>query len=659
MLKAKNLPGMFWGKAVNCAVHLLNRSTSKSTGGKTPYELWTGNTPAVHHLRTFGCVAHVKVTTPNLKKMDDRSRPMIFVGYEPGSAAYRLYDPATKRVHISRDVIFDEQAQWEWHGEQAAGENSDFVIEYVSVEQLEVRMTAQQQAAPTPAASTSSPVVQTPPLDAEEDLDANHDDAPLRFRRVEDMLGSTTPPGQAVRELHEDLLLVDGEEPTTFAQAEQEEVWRRAMLEEITSIEENKTWRLVDPPAGHRPIGLKWVYKLKKDAVGSIVKHKARLVAKGYVQRAGIDFDEVFAPVARLDSIRLLLALAAQEEWIVHHMDVKSAFLNGELEEQVYVVQPPGFVVEGQEHKSPLEHGLYARGRDKQRLLIGVYVDDLIVVGSDNREIEEFKSQMKQEFKMSDLGPLSFYLGIEVHQTQGQITLNQASYASRIVEKAGLKGCNPCAIPMEPRPKLSRESSTPLVDGTAYRSLVGSLRYLVNTRPDLAFSVGYVNRFMERPTEEHLAAVKRIIRYILGTVQFGCCYKKRENKRLIGYSDSDQAGDVDTRKSTTGVMFFLGANLVSWQSQKQKVVALSSCEAENTPPEAADLKVDNQSALAFIKNLVFHDRSKHIQTKFHFIREAWENGDIKPDFVSSEEQLTDILTKALPRERFQVLRAKI
>ncbi|WVZ76853.1 hypothetical protein U9M48_024780, partial [Paspalum notatum var. saurae] len=466
------------------------------------------------------------------------------------------------------------------------------------------------------------------------------------------------------------------------------------MLDEILSIEENNTWRLVDPHAGQRPIGLKWVYKLKKDAAGSIVKHKAPLVAKGYVQQAGIDFDEVFAPVARLDSVRLLLALAAQEEWIVHHMDVKSAFLNGDLEEEVYVVQPPGFIVEGQEHKvyrlnktlawntkldstlkdlgftrSPLEHGLYAHGEGRSRLLVGVYVDDLIIIGADSKVIDGFKKQMKGEFKMSDLGLLSFYLGIEVQQALGEIILSQAAYASRIVEKASLMGCNPF--------KLSKESSAPPVDSTEYRSLVGSLRYLVNTRLGLAFSVGYVSRFMEKPTEEHLAAVKRIVRYVAGTIQYGCRYKRDSNCGLKGYSDSDLAGDVDTRKSTTGVLFFLGKSL----SQKQRAVALSSCEAEyiaaataacqgiwlarhlgdlrSTATEAVELKVHNKSALALIKNPVFHDRSKHIQTRYHFIRESWENGEIMPDFVGTEGQLADILTKALPRSSFEELRTKL
>jgi hypothetical protein len=288
---------------------------------------------------------------------------------------------------------------------------------------------------------------------------------------------------------------------------------------------------------------------------------------------------------------------------LVHHLDVKSAFMNGELKEEVYVSQPPRFVREGQEHKvyklykalyglkqtprvwnikldstqrkhgfiqSPLEHALYARGNLESRLFIGVYVDDLIVIGSCNKMISEFKKQMQEEFKMSDLGPLNFYLGIEVHQKKGSITLSQGAYAARIVDKVGLIGCNPCATPMKHRLRLSKESLAPLVDGTTYRSLVGNLRYLVNTRPDLAFSVGYVSRFMEQPTEEHLTAVKRIIRYVAGTLNLGCQYGRDDQWNLIGYCDSDLAGDIDSSKSTTEVAYFLCKNMTSWQSKNRK-----------------------------------------------------------------------------------------
>jgi hypothetical protein len=279
------------------------------------------------------------------------------------------------------------------------------------------------------------------------------------------------------------------------------------------------------------------VFKLKKGETGEVVKHKARLVARGFVQQAGVDFDEVFAPIARMESVRLLLALAAEASWNVHHMDVKSAFLNGDLKEEVYVCQPPGFVVLGQEHKvlrlrkalyglrqaprawnekldatlkrigfhqSEHEHAMYRRGDSSSVLLVGVYVDDLIITGASSEGIEAFKAEMKTLFQMSDLGLLSLYLGIEVHQDDDAITLRQAHYAESILELAGMAGCNAVQTPMEERLKLSRKSTAPEVDATHYRRLVGSLRYLVHTRPDLAFAVGFVSRFMEHPTEEHL-----------------------------------------------------------------------------------------------------------------------------------------------------------
>jgi hypothetical protein len=519
---------------------------------------------------------------------------------------------------------------------------------------------------------------------------------------------------------HEDdpdyeLNLAFGEEPGGFSEAEEHESWRIAMQEEMNSIEANATWRLVDLPVGHRPIGLKWVYKVKKDAAGNVVKHKARLVAKGYVQRHGVDYDEVFAPVARLESVRLLLALAARTGWSVHHMDVKSAFLNGELEEDVYVMQPPGFVISGESSKvlkldkalyglkqaprawnikldkclsslnfskCPSEAGVYARGTATSRLIVGVYVDDLIITGSDEDEIKRFKAEMKKLFEMSDLGLLNYYLGIEVYQHKDGIDLCQAGYATKILDKFGMTGCNPSHVPMEPRFKLSRVSSAQAVDETEYRSIVGMLRYLVHTRPDLSFAVGFVSRFMESPTTEHMAAVKRILRYLAGTLNWGVHYSRgADDAPLIGYSDSDLGGDIDTHRSTTGVIFFLGNNIVSWQSQKQRIVALSSCESEYVAATTAAcqaiwlarllgeikeeatgttvLNVDNKSAISLSKNPVFHERSKHIDIRYHFIRECVEDGKILMQFVRSEEQLADMLTKALGRAKLQEQRAKV
>jgi hypothetical protein len=272
---------------------------------------------------------------------------------------------------------------------------------------------------------------------------------------------------------------------------------------------------------------------------------------------------------------------------------------------------------------------------------------------------------------MSDLGLLSYYLGIEVRQGSGGIFLYQSAYAGKILERCSLRSCNPSASPMESQLKLSKVGSEEAVDVTEYQSIIGALRYLLHTRPDLAFSVGYLSRFMEAPCSDHLAAIKRIIRYVAGTPDHGLHYTRRKDEqiKLVGYSDADLAGDINTRRSTSGVIFFLSRNPITWQAAKQRVVALSSCEAEyiaaagaacqgiwlarlltdmiKTEVAAPELKVDNQSAIALSKNPVFHNRSKHIDIRYHYLCECVDEGLINITYTATEEQLADLLTKAL------------
>jgi hypothetical protein len=269
------------------------------------------------------------------------------------------------------------------------------------------------------------------------------------------------------------LFAVSAEEPASVVEATQEAVWHRAMIDELKSIEENQTWNLTELPTGRCATGLKWVFKVKKNQLGEVVRHKTRLVVKGYAQQQGIDFEEVFAPVVRLEAIMLLLALAVEEGWQVHHMDVKTAFLNGDLQEEVFIQQPPGFIQLGQEHKvlklhkalyglhqTPrawnlkldeklnmlgfikcnADHAIYCRGGKGERLIVGVYVDDLLITGSSLKSIDRFKKEMVIVFRMSDLDLLTYYLGIEVHQTDKGISLCQQSYTKKILEKGG-GGC--------------------------------------------------------------------------------------------------------------------------------------------------------------------------------------------------------------------------
>lgn len=334
----------------------------------------------------------------------------------------------------------------------------------------------------------------------------------------------------------------------------------------MQSIEEHNTWRLTEPPSGKKIIGLKWIFKLKKDAEGKVIKHKARLVAKGYAQERGVDFDEIYAPVTRLETVRLLLALAAKNELQVHHLDVKTAFLNGEISEDVYVTQPEGFEKKGKENmvykllkalyvlrqaprawyaklnfcldslgfkRCSSEHGVYTRMNGDGKLIIAVYVDDLLVIGNNFEAIESFKQQMSQNFEMTDLGKLNYYLGIEVEQGEGCIKLRQTGYAKKIIEKAGMKGCNPTKYPMDPKEQIDKDEGGKTVDVTRYKSIIGGLRYLVHTKPDIAYSVGIASRYMERPTTVHQNAVERIFRYVQGTLHFGLVYSKNSGNNIV------------------------------------------------------------------------------------------------------------------------------
>jgi len=314
-----------------------------------------------------------------------------------------------------------------------------------------------------------------------------------------------------------------------------------------------------------------------------------------------------------METIRLLISQAAQFGWPIFQMDVKSAFLNGVLEEEIYIEQPPGYVKIGEERKvlklkkalyglkqaprawntridtyfkengfkqCPYEHALYTKKNGGNLMLVALYVDDLIFMGNNDEMIEKFKSTMIQEFEMTDLGLMKFFLGLEVRQGKTGIFISQEKYAKEILEKFKMASCNPVSIPMEPGAKLSKFDGGERVNASKYRSLVGSLRYLTCTRPDLLLSVGVISRFMEEPVYSHWKAVKRVLRYIQGTVSLGLFYSRAENYKLVGYSDSDWCGDVDDRKSTSGYVFFMGNTAFSWPSKKQPIVTLSTCDAE-------------------------------------------------------------------------------
>ncbi|KAL8136100.1 hypothetical protein AgCh_010629 [Apium graveolens] len=440
LLKEKGMPLVFWGEAVWHAVYILNRLPTRALSKQTPYEAWKGKRPNLDHLRIFGCVGHMKTPGIHARKLDDRSKPVVYLGKEAGTKAYRVFDPVGDKVHVSRDIVFEEYKKWPWDGE----ENND-----ARVSKVTGNFTVFDVEGDTPSYDTDEGnQIQSPLHDSQSgsmsslgseneggyssEASSSSSSEPRRYRSISNIYNTT----EEIEAVEEELLLVEVDEPSNMSKQQKKKC--------------------------HKAIGLKWVFKAKKDTNGKVIKHKARLVAKGYVQKFGVDFQDVFIPVTRMESVRLLLGIAANNEWEVHHLDMKLAFLNGVLLEEVYVARSQGFERAGEEKKFyklfKALYGLrkhpvlvYIKREGSDVLIIGVIVDDLLITGTRVDSIANFKKQMNKEFDMSDMGQLAYYIGIEVEQGQGYIEIKQSAYAKKILERAGMAGCKPVSYPMDPR----------------------------------------------------------------------------------------------------------------------------------------------------------------------------------------------------------------
>ncbi|GJW76447.1 ribonuclease H-like domain, reverse transcriptase, RNA-dependent DNA polymerase [Tanacetum coccineum] len=636
MMKATNMPQNFWVEAVRHAIYILNSVPTKALEDITPYEAIKLRKPNLENLRVFGCIAYAKVPSQRLTKLDDRSSRMVYLGNEQGSKAYRLFDPTPQKICVSRDVKFKENETWDWKEYMSKHINdepewTDFKIENLEVtrehhdqgnqpidednefpnndndgyESPTMSSPSHSQTPHTPSTSSSQVNPQFTPNNSTQSIyqsdtglnsttisHSHFDHTPLRGYRTLSNLYENT----------EELLLAE-DEPKNYKEASNDQRWIEAMKVELDSINRNNTWELTTLPKGHKAIGLKWVFKTKRDANGNIIKHKARLVAKGYIQEHGIDFEEVFAPVARMETIRLLLAIAANNKWEVHHLDVKYAFLHGDLKEEVYVTQPEGFIKREDNgkvyrlikalyglrqaprawnikldntlksldfKKCALEQAIYTKTSRDSTLLIGLYVDDLIITGTPKKEIDKFKAQMEEKFEMSDLELLAYYLGIEVTQTSGDISIKQTAYANKILKEAGMIDCNETLIPMDPGTRLTKITEGTMVNSTEYQSLIRCLRYLLHTRPDLSYSVGLLSRFMQEPREQHMKAIRKVLHYVKGTKDYGITYKHNGGDKIHGFNDSSYGVNTQDGKGTTGIIFYYGESPISSGVHKNK-----------------------------------------------------------------------------------------
>ncbi|KAJ9557345.1 hypothetical protein OSB04_011959 [Centaurea solstitialis] len=822
MLAYFGLPLTFWAEAVSTTCFTQNRTIINKRFKKTHYHIINRRVPNVKIFHVFGCRCYILNNHDNLGKFDKKADEGYFLGYSLTSKTFRVYNKRTKMVMETVYVTFDENVSMtSEHSSselgihsQASTTTSDSISDPNSSELDLLFMDAfldicadnedlilsrnprvDIHDVPEPSSvndsgpsenicstSNSDQAILILAIIDENDSQNNLDDLAIlptqwkwtRAHPLYNVIGDVndgvkTRSASANYCLYKSFLSVI--EPKNVSQALEDSDWLLAMQEELLQFKRNKVYRLVPRPQDKSIIKTKWIFRNKKDESGLIVRNKARLVAKGYSQQEGIDYDETFAPVARIEAIRIFLAYAAHKNIKVFQMDVKSAFLNGVLHEEVYIEQPEGFVnPDFPNHVCILDKALYGlkqaprawyetltnhllskgfkRGtidttfflkkEGDDLLLVQIYVDD-IIFGSTNPELcTKFSKIMETEFEMSMMGELNFFLGIQVKQNPDGIFINQSKYIKDMLKKFHMTDCSPIKTPMPTGNLLGPDLAGKSVDQKIYRSMIGSLLYLTATRPDIMFATCFCARFQANPKESHLAAVKRILRYLKGTpstttlsihspyklVRLCMSHYKMTShwiilkylviisrlpqnifknhfstlhfvsispktypiKETIKYNekissaDSDYGGCKLDRKSTSGSCQFLGDKLVSWTSKKQNCVSTSTAEAEYVAAASCCLQVlwmktqlldygyklkrvpiycDSESAIAITSNPVQHSKTKHIDIRYHFIKDNVEKGNIEMFFVQTDYQLADLFTKPLDEKRFNFLVSKL
>ncbi|MCH82167.1 retrovirus-related Pol polyprotein from transposon TNT 1-94, partial [Trifolium medium] len=645
------------------------------------------------------------------------SSPCVYLGISPQHKGHKCLD-ANGRIYISKDVVFHE-SQFPYTNlfpvkSTSDSNNNNNTTESDSCPTLNLNnppLTINQINSLISQPITSSQTAQPP------------DSPPLAMTDI------TNPPPPIVSLQNDHPMVTRGKtgnlkpktftasiEPSTVRGALADPQWLKAMQSEYQALIDNKTWSLVPLPPHRKAIGCKWIFKIKENPDGTVNKYKARLVAKGFLQTPGFDFTETFSPVIKPVTVRIILTLAVTYKWSVQQIDINNAFLNGLLQEEVYMTQPTGFEVSDKSLVCKLHKSLYGLKQaprawyDKltQTLLqmgfvkskcdpsllvhhqqgactyVLVYVDDILITGSAPHLIKDLIDKLNVKFALKQLGEVDYFLGIQVHhKPSGGLLLHQSKYIKDLLNKTKMENCKPIGSPMVNTCRLSKFGTDTMQDASLYRSTVGALQYATLTRPDIAYSVNKVCQFMAHPLESHWKAVKRILRYLKGTIHYGLLLQPSSSSppfSLRAYSDADWATDQDDRRSTSGSCIFFGSNLISWGSKKQQLVARSSTEAEyrsmaNTTAEllwiqsllqelqvpfhTPTLLCDNISAVSLAHNPILHSRTKHIELDIHFVREKVLSKHLNVLHVPASDQLVDPLTKPLSPSNYAAIRVKL
>ena len=758
----KALPLTLWAEAVNYIVYVLNRSLSTIYHLMTPFEAWYGRKPNISNLRIFGSEFYVLIPKELRRKLDAKGSLCFFVGNTDSTKGDRYWDPITGKVNISRDVTPINHHYKSILPRPDLQKGIDVFLPNDTQAAIPAPVPVVPAILPAPAApqlpvatiinmeeDVVQPAVQQQPyyLPVNSPHYQHHDSPPpptdvprrtsvrIRERRAKDSaypaLNQQTERQRKRKEyMAMSAALSGGEiEPNQYKDAmasEQAPEWMIATQKEFDSLIKNSSWALVLLPPNRSLIESRWTFKIKPGYKNKAKIYKARFVAKGFSQVAGIDYNEaeIYAPVVKHDSLRILLSIAAALDLELMTLDVKTAFLYGELDEELYVRQAEGFVQPGKENYvyrllKPL-YGLkqaprkwnekfdsflvmfgltrstadpciyYHVGEDPNDfIIIGIWVDDGLIASKSKSKALEIIAYLEQHFEMTS-GPADSFIGLEITRDRAQknLFLTQSTFIEKLIEKFRMTECNLLDIPADPCSYLSVANCPPedkydSRNNTAYRALVGALLYIMGTtRPDIAFAVIAVSRYCQNPGPAHWKAAKRILAYLRGTIHYGLCFSASDSVNvLIGYTDSNFAGCPDTRRSTTGTLYLLNEGPISWKSRLQKPVAQSTAEAEYyaagnascdnvwlreivhqlgcSQPGPTPLHCDNHSAIRMVYNPEFHDRTKHIEIKYHFIRGQAQAKNLEMIPVPSCDQLADIFTKPLAGPAFKLNRSRI